>query len=173
MNMRSQHMIAASQRQRGAALVVGMLLLLVLTVLAISGMNTASLELAMAGNAQYHQNAFQASETGIEQAFRTATLNPSAAAQRMPAGAGTSTPIPNTGGNDKYVAVVTAQMGGTAMPALWGSTWDSFSTFHFEIESTGASLRNATAVNRQGVAVVAPRDPTVTPLNPTSPALTP
>jgi type IV pilus assembly protein PilX len=171
MNMRSQQIIAVKSKQRGAALVVGMLLLLVLTVLAISGMNTASLELAMAGNAQYHQNAFQASESGIEQAFRTATLNPSAVPQNIPASG--TTAIANTGGNDKFATVTTAQMGGAAMPALWGSTWDSFSTFHFEIQSTGTSVRNAIAVNRQGVAVVAPKDPTVTPLNPTSPALTP
>ena len=57
---------AAARRQRGAALVVGMILLMVLTLLAISGMNTATLELQMAGNAQYSENAFQASETGIE-----------------------------------------------------------------------------------------------------------
>jgi hypothetical protein len=50
------------QRQNGAALVVGLLLLMVLTLLAISGMNTASLELVMAGNTQYQQNAFQAAE---------------------------------------------------------------------------------------------------------------
>src|SRR5690606_2858774 len=39
-----------SRRQRGAALVVGLILLMVLTVLAISGMNTSTLELQMAGN---------------------------------------------------------------------------------------------------------------------------
>jgi type IV pilus assembly protein PilX len=171
--MRRSPVISLERTQRGAALVVGMLLLLVLTLLAISGMNTASLELAMAGNAQYSQNAFQASEAGIEQAFRAATLNPSAAAQRMPATEGTSTPIPNTGGNDAFVALVTPAMGGAALPALWGSTWDAFSTFHFEILSTGTSVRNATAANRQGVAVIAPADPTVTPMDPTSPALTP
>ena len=38
--------------QRGAALVIGLLLLLVLTVLAISGMNSASVEFLMAGNDQ-------------------------------------------------------------------------------------------------------------------------
>ena len=41
------------RRQDGAALVVGLILLLVLTLLAVSGMTTASLELQMAGNEQY------------------------------------------------------------------------------------------------------------------------
>lgn len=65
-------------RQRGAALVVGLMLLVVITVLAISGMNTATTELAMARNDQNYENAFQAAETGLEQAlaqglFDTAT----------------------------------------------------------------------------------------------------
>src|SRR5688572_1284483 len=54
-------------RQRGAALVIGLMLLVVLTLLAVAGMNTASTELAMAGNEQYHLKASQFSETGIEQ----------------------------------------------------------------------------------------------------------
>ena len=41
-----------------------MRLLLVLTLLAVSGMNTSTLELRMTGNQQFTQNAFQAAETG-------------------------------------------------------------------------------------------------------------
>ena len=52
--------------QQGAALVVGLMLLVVITVLAISGMNTATTELAMARNDQAYEDAFQAAETGIE-----------------------------------------------------------------------------------------------------------
>ena len=51
-----------SRRQDGAALVVGLVLLVVITVLAISGMNTATTELAMARNDQNYENAFQAAE---------------------------------------------------------------------------------------------------------------
>ena len=56
-------------KQTGAALVVGLMLLVVITVLAISGMNTATTELAMARNDQLYENAFQAAETGLEQAL--------------------------------------------------------------------------------------------------------
>ena len=56
-------------QQQGAALVVGLILLVVITVLAISGMNTATTELAMARNDQNFENAFQAAETGLEQAL--------------------------------------------------------------------------------------------------------
>jgi type IV pilus assembly protein PilX len=57
------------KRQQGAALVVGLILLVVITVLAISGMNTATTELAMARNDQNYENAFQAAETGLELAL--------------------------------------------------------------------------------------------------------
>ena len=57
------------KRQQGAALIVGLLLLVVITVLAISGMNTATTEIAMARNNQNYENAFQAAETGIENAL--------------------------------------------------------------------------------------------------------
>ena len=56
-------------RQRGAALVVGLLLLVVVTVLAISGMNTATTELALARNDMAYENAVQAAETGLATAL--------------------------------------------------------------------------------------------------------
>ncbi len=56
-------------RQQGAALVVGLILLVVITVLAISGMNTATTSLAMARNDMNYENAFQAAETGLENAL--------------------------------------------------------------------------------------------------------
>jgi type IV pilus assembly protein PilX len=57
------------RNQQGAALVVGLILLMVVTILAISGMKTATTELAMARNDQNFENAFQAAETGLEQAL--------------------------------------------------------------------------------------------------------
>lgn len=56
---------ALAMRQRGAALIVGLILLMVLTVLAVSTMRTATLELLMAGNAQFRENAFQLAETAV------------------------------------------------------------------------------------------------------------
>jgi hypothetical protein len=160
-NMNTYRPIAARRAQRGAALVVGMLLLLVLTLLAISGMNTASLELAMAGNLQYHENAFRAAETGIEQAMVLGMFNPSDPTQRLPQADGATTAIPGTG--DAFYAEIAPQLSGSAQPAFWGSSYDSFSTFHFEIQSNGRSARNAVATTVQGVAVIAPYDSTVTP----------
>ena len=160
-SMRTSRPILAPRAQRGAALVVGMLLLLVLTLLAISGMNTASLELAMAGNMQYHENAFQAAETGVEQALVLGMFDPGDPPQRLPATDGATTPIGSTG--DSFFATITPQLDGAAQPALWGDSWDSFSSYHFEVQSNGQSARNAVATTVQGIAVIAPHDSTVTP----------
>jgi type IV pilus assembly protein PilX len=62
-------MMMPHKKQQGAALVVGLILLVVITVLAISGMSTATTELAMARNDQNYENAFQAAETGIAAAL--------------------------------------------------------------------------------------------------------
>jgi type IV pilus assembly protein PilX len=61
------------RRQRGAALVVGLVLLLVLTLLAVSTMRTASLELLMAGNAQFRENAFRLAEASLADGVDQAT----------------------------------------------------------------------------------------------------
>lgn len=153
--------IASRRAQSGAALVVGMLLLLVLTLLAISGMNTASLELSMAGNVQYHENAFRAAETGIEQAMVLGDFNPGEPTQNLPATEGDTLPIPDT--SDRFAASIEPQLGGLPQPAIWGASWDAFSTYHFEIQSSGESARNAVATTVQGVAVIAPWDSTISP----------
>ena len=64
--------------QQGAALIVGLVLLVVITVLAISGMNTATTELAMARNDQNYENAFQAAETGLENSMGQGAFNTNA-----------------------------------------------------------------------------------------------
>jgi len=63
------------QQQTGAALVIGLVLLLVLTILAVATMNTASLEVSMAANNQNGQSAFQMAETGIDVNLATADNN--------------------------------------------------------------------------------------------------
>ena len=66
-------------KQRGAVLVISLLLLVVITTLAISGMNTATTELAMARNDQNYEYAFQAAETGLETAIAQGSFNAAAA----------------------------------------------------------------------------------------------
>ncbi len=63
------------KKQNGAALVISLILLVVITVLAISGMSTATTELAMARNDQITENAFQAAETGLAVALGQGTFS--------------------------------------------------------------------------------------------------
>jgi hypothetical protein len=87
--------------QHGAALVVGLVLMLVLTVLGVSGMNTATLELVMANNNQSQQLAFQAAETGIDLAVGNGTYltsvptNFAAGDSRAVMSCVTTTPVPD------------------------------------------------------------------------------
>jgi type IV pilus assembly protein PilX len=151
--MNGNRRFSGIRQQRGAALVVGMVLLLVLTLLAMSGMNTASTELVMAGNTQFEENAFQASETGIEIAMTNGPFNPSTASVPV-----APTLVPGTT-NDRYSTNITPVPGlNMPMQALWGNRWDSFSTFHFQVTSTGTSSRNASTTHTQGMFVVAPFD---------------
>lgn len=60
--------IVARKLQRGAVLIVSMLLLLVLTILAIGASQTTRLEERMAGNTRDIDMAFQASEAGLRAA---------------------------------------------------------------------------------------------------------
>lgn len=139
-------------RQTGAALVTGLLLLLVLTILAISGVNSTTLNLIMAGNTQFTQDAFQAAESCIE---RSMVQNDFIPDPNLPPETRT---IPNV-----CSAVSKTQLCGMPQPALPGSSLKSYSTYHFEIESTGSSARNASARNIQGTATIAPADATVAP----------
>jgi len=54
------------QQQKGAALIIGLILLMVLTILGVSGLSTATLEVAMADNMQRGQYVFQAAESAID-----------------------------------------------------------------------------------------------------------
>jgi type IV pilus assembly protein PilX len=138
--MNTHRKLRLRRRQRGAALVVGMILLLVLTVLAISGMNTASLELQMAGNAQYGQNAFQAAETGIERAMRVGTYNTAATA-----------PLDSPSDHFKTMTRYNLENGMTDIPEGGYSmgVGTGFKAYHFDITSTGDGARGAASTHTQ------------------------
>lgn len=136
-------------KQTGAALVVGLILLVVLTLMAISSMNTASLDLIMAGNEQYRQRAFTAAEAGIEQAYANGTYD---------TGSTNSVAATSTGlGNDTYQYSITPNLNFPSDPPVGYSlnAGSNLGAEYFTIVSTGKSERNAQAINTQGVAVIA------------------
>ena len=142
--------IFAAHRQHGAALVVGLILLLVLTLLAVSGMNSASLEFIMAGNEQYHNNAFQAAEAGIEQSRAQAAWNPDPTIPDQPFAGATSA-------TDNWTSVVQLQNGGAPGPPPAGYNVTTFGTYYFQITTNATSTRGANAAHVQGISKLSPR----------------
>ena len=154
-------------KQQGAALVVGLLLLLVLTVLAISSMGSAALETIMAGNEQYRQNAFQAAEAGI-----AANLsNPGQFIPGMTTANTTDNAVSGSTSGDTYDTAVAwkSSLPKVSCPgseANFGTSTGGGSCDAFEITSTGHSRRGSLAVNLQGLTKFGPSDNTMSPNNP-------
>jgi type IV pilus assembly protein PilX len=136
-------------RMRGAALVVALLMLVILTLLAISGINTATTELAMAGNEQYRRNAAQAATAGIEQAITRLGAVPTSPGAAPTEVGPTLLPDSTT---ERY-ATATRFVGDEL--GLPQSSADKFVGLHFQVESNGTSARNASDLQTQGVMVVA------------------
>ena len=147
------------KRQQGAALIIGLLLLVVITILAVSGMNTATTELAMARNDQTYENAFQAAETGIENALAQDVFNTGGPPTVI-------TPPPTT------YEVVTATIqfeDSTLVPdqAFSLGSGSGIAAYHFNATSDAKYIisvgndRNASAVHTQAFYIVGPDSPTL------------
>ena len=70
------HFQAGARQQKGVALAMALVVLVVLTILGISAMKSSTLELKMAAGIQDSTVAFQAAESGLVEAFRNVTLDP-------------------------------------------------------------------------------------------------
>ena len=149
-----------SRNEQGAVLVVGLLLLVIITILAISGMNTATTGLAMARNDQNYENAFQAAESGLEQALARGAFN--------------------TVGNNEVTRVLsdhelvstTVQFEDTTLvpdKAFSLGAGSGIAAYHFLVTATAKSLRapgsttdrDSTAVHTQAFYIVGPGSPTL------------
>ena len=141
MNMRSSFPASAAS-QRGATLIVGLVLLLVLTVVGVSGMNTATMEINMAANTQFQQDAFQMTEDGVDTVLATRDY---------------TTDVPRTldwiGGTDYDRRAVTTYRMNTDVPDAAFSS-DEVEAFHFDIRSIGRGPRNAQSEHTQSFYVV-------------------
>ena len=113
--------IAPLQRQEtGAALVIGMLTLALLTVIGVAATNTGTLESEIAGNEKAHQQAFYASELAlvagesiVETLASRATLNEGSTAGRYTQGALTF---------NATTAQLGKTIGGYWQPLQWNSS---------------------------------------------------
>ena len=143
--------IRNKSRERGAALVIGLILLGIITLLAVVGMNISNAELASATSEQVRLRAFQAAESGVEfgvnKMFQTAATCGSF--KTIPPTPVEGSPINSASGlpTDHYEARV-AYIDESAVTDGYSS--GTFASFHYNIEARGTSSRNSIANHVQG-----------------------
>ena len=148
--------------QTGAALVVSLVLLVVISVLAISSINAATTELAMARNDMVYERAFQAAETGLEQAISQGAFNTLADTNLAQ----------NVTGNESVTSLIEFE-DETLVPdrAFSLGVGSGISAYHFIATATAQSKRagtagaatdrDASAIHSQAFYVVGPESPTL------------
>lgn len=135
-------------RERGAALIVGLVLLLALTVLGVSGVRMASLDLRMASNNQSAQFAFQAAESGIDRALSGPVNSTTPETYtNVPVGDGTYT------FDAEIVCAAT-----TPVPEGIYSEGGGARAIHFDATATGRGPNNAVATLTQSVYIIGPSE---------------
>ncbi len=151
-----------SSNQTGAALVVSLVLLVVISVLAISSINSATTELAMARNDMVYERAFQAAETGLEQAISQGRFDTLANANLAQ----------NVSANESVTALIAFE-DETLVPdrAFSLGVGSGISAYHFIATATAESKqagilgaatdRDASAIHTQAFYVVGPESPTL------------
>jgi len=144
----------SAQRQHGTTLVVGLMLLAVVTLLGLAGAGGARIELQLALNEQFRENAASAASAGIEYAINriVTTLDPHA----VPSSASASLP----GSADRFETVTRFAGYEIALPQSAGARLVGA---HFEITSTGHSARRAIDRQRAGVMLVIDDSATAVP----------
>jgi hypothetical protein len=119
--------------QTGSALVVGLLLLSLITLLGLAGAAAAQVELQLARNEQFRENAASAAAAGIEIAIRHVTASPPDSVPARLAG--------NLPASASQYEVTTRLLGHEqALPQLAGA---NLAAAHFEILSSGHATRGA------------------------------
>jgi type IV pilus assembly protein PilX len=144
--------------QRGAVLVMALVILLIMTILGVTVMNTASLEARMAGNTQETNRAFHAAESGLEHSYQdgagyTSLLYPGAT--NGPTGESI------TYGSARAVIVSTYASRGEKPRRSMDRTniysSSDFGTANFELASTGTTSLLAQSVVKQGISQITPK----------------
>ena len=139
-------------RQSGAVLIVAMILLVVLTLLGVTAMNTTSLQERISSNTQEAVHAFHAAETGLNQAFAD-----NLAFDITSTYTGGATPATFAGAADS-AAYLPTFLGFSPPPpgSLYSAT--SFQAAHFNFRATGISETNLSTVVNGGAYQIAPKN---------------
>jgi len=145
--------LAMPSQQRGTVLIMSMLMLLIMTLIGITTMNTATLEEKMSANSMNSNISMQASESAVDAALDdTANL-----VTALHSGAPVNVTV--NLGNANVTSVAAIQfIGSTIAPGFsFGNNQGTFSTYQFTATGTGTvPAANATTVTVQGVYRVGP-----------------
>jgi type II secretory pathway component PulK len=131
------------RKHRGAVLVIALVLLLIVTLLATTGMAMSITEFVMAGNEQFHRKAIDAASAGVETVIARLVTSPPEQRASVSASGATAA--------GEFIASV-KDVG--AESNLTGFSSEKFIGRHFDINSEGASVRNASDAQIQGVLVI-------------------
>jgi Tfp pilus assembly protein PilX len=142
-------------RQHGAALIVGLILLAIITLLAVVGMNIANGELSSATSEQLRLRAFQAAEGGIEHGL----IEMRFVGTTGEAGEGkTFDPVAAAGSpkdaDGKALDTYTNSIAYRGDSPVSGYSGKDFMAYHYTIVSEGKSTRNAVSRHETGAYIV-------------------
>jgi type IV pilus assembly protein PilX len=113
--MNSMHTSTPSS-QTGAALITGLIFLVVLTLITLSATKSTSLEERMAGNARDQDVAFQAAEAAIREGVKVAsTLTPASFGPGCAAGLCSNDPVTPVWTTVTWLSGQTSQLSGAAL----------------------------------------------------------
>jgi len=150
--------------QKGMALIVGLVFLLVLTIIGVTSLRTTTLEERMASNLQQKTIAFQDAESRIARLINdlnARTLNLSANDDCASIDAETNPDSLNAGAVDSFHTCpeyIGTSLAGRLTNSAEGS---QTSLLHFRLESTSTTVGKAVATVQQGVYQRGPRSPSI------------
>lgn len=124
----------AVKKQAGAALIVGLIVLLILTILGLSSIGSMTSELKIAANAQDYNSAFQAASAGVAEMRNDTTI-----AWTFLAGSRTAT---YTALDNSATAQAVATYAGCRNVTIGYSLSGSWKGVVHEIRSTGSALNS-------------------------------
>lgn len=137
-----------TKKQLGSTLVVALILLIALSLLAISSMNTATLDLIMAGNEQYRARAFSAAESGIKNALLSNKF--SLVQASTPYESDPKIYLDETNNSLGYYSyTISNESKGGIDPAPSGNSEGLYGAIYYRITATGKSERQSTSTLTQ------------------------
>ena len=155
-------LIAPAARQSGAALVIGLVLLMALTLFAVSGMTVSTLDLRMADNAARSQQAFEAADSAVRaEIFEGERLALTGTEVRNDVVRQNNTYAynpPEANSDDPLATVSVATVFRDVLPAPSGFELDAgMRAFHFEVRAAATTpAGDARANQTAGFYVLAP-----------------